>query len=91
MTLPRGEKIPPLRLIVAQGDNRAFEMVLPRGIGGHPVLDPAANSFGVEFQDPLLRDDARPRRQSYRGQAQPGLRRVQGSQNDSAGTVAVLN
>lgn len=54
MISPHGEKIPPLRLVVAQGSNHAFEMVFPRSAGGQPLLDPAAKSFGVEFQAPLF-------------------------------------
>jgi hypothetical protein len=54
MIPPHAEKIPPLRVVVGQGGNHAFEMVFPRSAGGQPLLDPAAKSFAVEFQAPLF-------------------------------------
>src|SRR5207302_793994 len=55
MFLIVGERrILPSEINIGQGGARAFEMVFPRSVDGHPVLDPTTKSFGIEFEGPVV-------------------------------------
>lgn len=49
---PRGERVQPMRYVVARGSGREFQFVFPRLVNGEPIIKPGDKSFKLEFPHP---------------------------------------